>query len=198
MRLIDRIAADFGPVDILINNAGFGWYGYTYDMQWQTCRDMLRLNIEAATHLTMMTLKEMKNRGEGHIVHVGSISGFLPIQGISVYSSSKAFLRSFSASLYREMRGSGVHVSCVMPSAVRTDFFRSAVERPGGRPIPAENRGMSPEVVARRILTLLKRPRKLAVIPRVCSILPALDMIFGWVMDLLGPVLLRKPDIKAV
>lgn len=196
--LVERIAADLGRIDVFINNAGFGWYGYTYDMEWETCRDMLRLNVEAMTHMTLMVMKKMQTRATGHIVHVGSISGFMPIQGISVYSSTKAFVKNFSESLYREMRHSGINVSCVVPSAVRTEFFSSALEKPNGRPVPAGNYGMEPEKVARRVLSLLNRPRKLSVVPRIYSILPAIDMIFGWVMDLLGPVLLRKNYVKAV
>lgn len=196
--LIGRVNADLGHIDIFINNAGSGWYGYTYDMEWKTCREMLRLNIEAVVHMTLMVLKEMREEGRGHIVHVGSIAGLMPIQGISLYSSSKAFVRNFSVSLYREMRRSGVHVGCILPSAVRTDFFQTAAEKTNGRSVPAGEGGMKPETVARRILSLLKRPRKIAVVPHIFSVLPFVDMVLGWLIDLLGPVLLRKADGKAL
>jgi uncharacterized protein len=189
--LLDRVYAAFGTIDVLVNNAGFGWYGYGYDMELNDSSDMVDLNVKAVVHLTLTVLKRMKERKSGHIINMGSIAGSLPIQGIALYGASKAFVENFSEALFREMRGSGVHVSVIKPGAVRTEFFKQAEARTHGSKMPAL-RGMDPERIASKVVGLLNKPRKVIVIPKILGVLPFVDWLFGWVIDLIGPLLLKK------
>ncbi len=190
-RLFREVQAS-GGIDVLINNAGLGWYGYGADMPWPTARQMLEVNVAAVVHLTLLFLPEMRARNSGHIVNVGSIAGSLPSQGVALYSASKSFLDAFSTSLYREMRGNRVYVSIVRPGPVATEFFEAAADRSAGRRVPAEGLAVSPEAVACCICSLLRRPRRVAYVPGLLRFVPWVEPALGWLMDLLGPLLLRR------
>ncbi len=191
LRLFERIEARHGPIDVLINNAGFGWYGYFADMPWPTALEMIQVNSAAVAHLSSLFLPQMKDRNTGHIINVSSIAGGLPSQGVAMYSATKSFLDAFTTALHRELRGSNVHASVVRPGPVSTGFFESAERREGGRPVPSERLGISAERVADRIWKLIRKPRRVIYVPWFLGIVPWIEAGFGWLMDLLGPLLLR-------
>ncbi len=183
---------EFGDVDVLVNNAGFGWYGYYADMPWETTQSMIHLNVEAVAHLTSLYLGHMQERGTGHIINIGSISGSFPNQGTSAYSASKAYLNAFTTVLFRELRPTQIHASLVLPGPVATEFFDYASNSRGSRSIPAERFAVSPQRVAACVWSLLKRPRRLAYVPWWLGAAPWVELFFGWFIDLLGPLLLRR------
>jgi hypothetical protein len=191
-RIYQTVRASYGGADVLINNAGFGWYGYGSDMPWELAEQMIKVNTEAMVHLTLLYLPEMRRRGYGHIINVGSIAGGMPNQGIMLYSATKAFEDAFTTSLFRELRGGNVHVSIVRPGPVSTEFYATARERPAGLRIPAERFAVSPERVVGRIWSLLKRPRRVAFVPRILWFTLWVEPYFGWIIDRLGPLLLRR------
>lgn len=182
-----------GTPHVLVNNAGLGWYGYYAEMPWETAQEMLQVNVAAVMHLTRLFLPNMRQRERGHIVNVGSISGNLPNQGIAIYAASKAFLNAFTSSLYRELVGTCLSVSVVRAGPVSSEFYQTAKTRPGGRPVPAERFAVSSESVAHSIWGLLQRPRKVIYVPSILSVSSWLEPLFGWLIDRIGPVLLRRP-----
>jgi short-subunit dehydrogenase len=153
---------------------------------------MLAVNVAGLLHLTLLYLPEMTARGTGHIINIGSIAGCLPEQGIGVYSATKAFVDAFSTALFRELRGTGVHVSVVRAGSVATEFQKVAKESPGGGAVPAENLAVAPERVADCVWRLIRRPRRQAFVPGFLVLAPWLEPLFGWIIDRLGPVLLRR------
>jgi short-subunit dehydrogenase len=179
-------------VDVLVNNAGFGWYGYYADMAFETAREMLQVNVSAVIQLTRLLLPGMLERRSGHIINIGSIAGSLPNQGIAIYSASKAFLDAFTTSLHRELRGSGVQVSVVRPGPVKTEFFQTARTLPEGGSIPAERFAVSAERVASSIVNLLNHPRRVVFVPWFLCLSAWLELAFGGLIDHLGPLLLRR------
>ncbi|GER79376.1 MAG: oxidoreductase [Anaerolineaceae bacterium] len=187
-----RVFEQVGAADVLVNNAGFGWYGYFNEMRWETARDMLQVNVEAAAHLTTLFLPGMRERNRGHIVNVGSISGNIPSQGIALYGATKAFLDNFTTALARELRGTRVHASVVRAGPVRTEFGEAALSRENGGHVPTEKVGVTSEVVAREIWRLLQRPRRVVYVPRWMGIVPWVELSFGWIIDRVGPLLLRR------
>lgn len=191
-QLFREVRSRFGDIDVLVNNAGFGWYGYGDEMGWQKARQMIELNIIAVANLTLLFLGEMKRRNQGHIINVSSIAGSLPSQGIALYSGSKSFVDSFTTSLHRELKGTNVHISLIKPGAVATPFFDTAAAGPAGRRIPVESMAISPKAVARRIVALIKKPKRVVYIPRFMRLVPWVEMSFGWLIDMLGPLLLRR------
>ncbi len=187
-----RLFEQVRGVDVLVNNAGFGWYGYFKEMSWETAREMLDVNIGATAHLTSLFLPGMFNRNFGRIINVGSISGSIPSQGIAMYAASKSFMDAFTTALYRETRGTQVHVSVVRAGPVQTEFCESALHRENGGHVPTEKVGVTPEHVAWRIWKLLLRPRRVIYVPRWLQIVPWVELSFGWLEDLIGPLLLKR------
>ncbi len=191
-RLFRQVYAGWGPLDLLVNNAGMGWYGYCVDMPWPVAQQMMQVNMAAMVHLTLLFLPSMRARGSGHIINVSSIAGSLPNQGIAMYGATKSFVDNFTTSLYREMRGSGVKVSVVRPGPVATEFFDASSDARTGLRMPAERFGVRPERVAERIWALVKRPRRVAYVPGFFYWVPWVEPTVGWLIDLLGPLLLKK------
>lgn len=191
-RLAAAVQAAHGCPDVLVNNAGFGWYGYFAEMPWETAGALMQVNVVAPVHLTALLLPEMLSRRWGMVVNVSSIAGGMPNQGVAVYAASKAFLNSFTSSVYRETRGSGVQVCAVLPGPVASEFFTQALRHPQGRAVPAEGFAVPPERVAGKVWSVLRRPRRFAYVPGVLGVTPWLEWFFGWAIDLAGPLLLRR------
>jgi short-subunit dehydrogenase len=191
-RVIQEVTGRFGGADVLVNNAGLGWYGYGAEMSWKTAWEMLQVNVEAVAQLTLGFLKKMRERGSGHIVNVGSISGSIPSQGVALYGATKSFLDNFTTALYRELRGTRVHVSVVRAGPVKTEFCETALQQENGMHVPTERVGVTSEQVAQRIWTLIQRPRRVIYVPDWLRVVPWAELTFGWVIDRVGSLLLRK------
>ncbi len=191
-RVLEQAHALAGGVDILVNSAGFGWYGYGSEMPWEVARAMIQTNMTALAHMTLLVLRDMKARGRGHIVNISSIAGSLPEQGTALYSATKAFVDNFTTALHRELRGTAIHVSLIRPGPVQTEFFSRAADQPGGFRVPGERFAITPERVAARVVAVLRRPRRVVHIPGWWRIAPWIEPALGWLIDRLGPALLRR------
>jgi short-subunit dehydrogenase len=111
-------------IDVLVNNAGFAVYGNFSESDWQKEAEMLQVNVIALTHLTKLFLPKMMDRNSGSILNVSSVAGWGPMPRWSVYAATKAFVLSFSEALAREVKGSGVKVTCFCPTVTQTLFFK--------------------------------------------------------------------------
>jgi len=191
-RLVRYVDASLSGLDVLVNNAGFSWYGFFSNMAWGSAQDMLRVNVEAVVHLTRYFLPAMQAQGSGHIVNIGSIAGGLPAQGIAMYSATKAFLDAFTTSLHRELKGTRVHASILRPGAVKTDLFDAADQHPGGARIPAERFAVPAHRVAEGVWRVLNHPRRVVYVPGWLVVVPWVELCFGWAQDGLGPLLLKR------
>ena len=192
LRVYERVEETHGGADVLVNNAGIGWYGYGEEMPWKLAQEMLEVNVTAVVHLTLLFMKKMRERNFGHIINIGSISGSLPSQGIAVYGATKSFLDAFTTALYRETVGSQVCLSVVRAGPVTTEFYDLAERRPGGFRVPAEKFAISADSVAQRIWGLIQRPRRVIYVPRLLAVTPWVEAFFGWLIDRVGPLLLKR------
>ncbi len=111
-----------GPVDYLINNAGFGTFGTLVDTPLASQQRMIRLHIDATVELSRAAIPFMKERGGGVIINVASVGGFLAMRDTAVYGGTKAFLVSFSNSLQQEVVGQNIRVQCLCPGFTRTEL----------------------------------------------------------------------------
>lgn len=111
-----------GPVDYLVNNAGFSTYGHFTDLGIESQRDMVGLHIDATMTLCRAAIPFMRERGGGHIINVSSVGAFLPGKGLAVYGATKAFLNYFSQALQAELAGSGIEVQALCPGYTHTEF----------------------------------------------------------------------------
>ena len=122
----DETTAQKINVDYLINNAGFGTYGFYAISDWEKELQMLNLNIVALCQLTKLYLKDMvKNKG-GKIMNVASTAAFQPCPTMSVYGATKAFVLSFSEAVDNEVREKGITVTALCPGATRSGFQAAA------------------------------------------------------------------------
>jgi len=187
-----RVCAEAGAADVLVNNAGLGWYGFGSDMPWKMALEMLQVNVEAVAQLTISFLGRMRLRDAGHIINVGSISGSIPSHGIALYGATKSFLDNFTTALYRELTGTRVHVSVVRAGPVRTEFGEVALSKENGGHVPTEHVGVTANYVAWRIWKLMLRPQRVIYVPGWLGVVPWAELAFGWIIDRVGPLLLRK------
>ena len=110
-------------IDILINNAGmFFFHELTPDYVGRA-EAMLALHVLTPTRLCTLFGEEMKHRRQGYIINVSSLTAQIPAPGIILYAATKAYLKSFSKSLYFEMRPYGVGVTTVLPAAIATPLY---------------------------------------------------------------------------
>jgi len=114
------------PVDLLINNAGFGLRGAFAETDWAAESRLLQVNVAALAHLTKLFLPEMVRRGAGRILNVASTAAFVPGPFMAMYYASKAFVLSFSEALSNEVQGTGVSVTALCPGPTRTEFAVAA------------------------------------------------------------------------
>ena len=190
-RVYSQVESEYGHVDVLINNAGLGWYGFGTDMPWTIAYEISQVNITAVVHFTLLCLNKMRSLGTGHIINIGSISGSLPSQGVALYGATKSFLDNFTTALYRELAGTQLHVSVVRAGPVFTEFDEAVANLNGGLHLPTEHIGVSAETVANRIWNLLEHPRRVIYVPSWLRITPFVESTFGWIIDRLGPLLLQ-------
>jgi short-subunit dehydrogenase len=114
------------PIDVLVNNAGFGVGGEFADTKLQRELEMIQVNISALTHLTKLFLPAMIKRKAGRVLNVASTAAFQPGPLMAVYYATKAYVLSFSQALAEELRHSGVTVTALCPGPTRTRFAASA------------------------------------------------------------------------
>jgi short-subunit dehydrogenase len=110
-------------IDILVNNAGmFFFHELTPDYTLRA-ETMLALHMLTPTRLCTLFGEEMKHRRQGYIINVSSLTAQIPAPGITIYAATKAYLKSYSKSLYFEMRPYGVGVTTVLPAAIATPLY---------------------------------------------------------------------------
>ncbi|MBV7697111.1 SDR family oxidoreductase [Streptomyces sp. TRM70350] len=124
---IEAVAARLGdrrnPVDLLINNAGFGNKGRYLDVPMADELKMLKVHCEAVLRLTSAATEAMRERGRGGVVNVASVAAFLPR---GTYGASKAWVVQFTQGAARDLAGTGVRMMALCPGFVRTEFHQRA------------------------------------------------------------------------
>src|ERR1700680_4026782 len=114
------------PIELLINNAGFGAYGEFHKVEAQRLLDMVQVNVAAVAHLTHLFLPPMVERRSGYILIVASTASFQPVPYISTYAATKGFDLLFAEGLAEEVRRYGVRVCALCPGSTESEFARIA------------------------------------------------------------------------
>lgn len=118
------------PVDVLINNAGFGIYGEHMSIPWEKEHEMLELDIIVLAQLTKLFLKDMLARNFGYILLVSSIGAYQPSPVYASYSAAKSFVLYFGEALNYELRKTNVGISVISPGVTATEFLQVAGQPP--------------------------------------------------------------------
>jgi short-subunit dehydrogenase len=167
-KMISSTREQLGRIDVLINNAGFGYLGTVEETPPSVVREIFDLNFEAPLRASQLVIPIMKAQGGGHIINVSSVVGRrgLPLNGI--YCATKFALQGISESLRLEVKDSGIDVSIVSPAATESEFGENV--RHGRVKAKFKPTGMvqSAEDVARSIVECIRHP-KLEVYPNRTS-----------------------------
>lgn len=113
-------------IDVLVNNAGFCVFGDHAAVDGKRLESMLNLNVLSLSQMCRVFGEDMKRRGSGKILNVGSMAGYIPTVGMAAYAASKAYVNLFSAGIAAELADSGVQVSVLCPPATQSKFMATA------------------------------------------------------------------------
>lgn len=126
---IKQIETEIGPIDVLINNAGYGHEGLLEESPLAELEAQFRVNVFGAVAMIKAVLPQMRQRRRGHILNVTSMGGFITMPGISYYCGSKFALEGISETLASEVAGLGIHVTAIEPGSFRTDWAGRSMVR---------------------------------------------------------------------
>jgi NAD(P)-dependent dehydrogenase (short-subunit alcohol dehydrogenase family) len=133
----------FGRLDVVVNNAGYGQFGFVEEVSEQDARDQIETNVFGALWVTQAALPYLREQRSGHIIQVSSIGGIVAFPNVGIYHASKWALEGFSQSLAQEVAPFGVHVTLIEPAGFSTDWSgsssRTAEALPAYADLHAEN-----------------------------------------------------------
>ncbi|MGV3639171.1 MAG: 3-ketoacyl-ACP reductase [Adhaeribacter sp.] len=155
---VDKIKADLGPVDILINNAGTGTFGKFLELEPEQWEQQVKVNLFGVYYATRAVLPQMIERKTGDIINISSTAGKSGSATTSAYSASKFGVFGLSESLMQEVRRHNIRVTALAPSTVVTDLAESANLITGDA-----EKVMHPEDFAELIIAQLKLHRRIFV-----------------------------------
>ena len=187
-RLVEEAVTTFGRVDVLVNNAGLGYFGPVETTPPDEARHLFEINVMGTLHGVQAAVPHMRRQGSGHIINISSIVGKRATPGNGVYSATKFAQVALSEALRLELASAGIRVSVVCPVSTTTEFFavagaRSPLQFAAAGPI------FSPAQVADAIARCVRRPRAEVMIYRPARALVILNAVAPRLADrILGAV----------
>jgi len=127
--VVAEVEASFGPVDVLVNNAGYGHEGIFEESALEEMRQQFEVNVFGAVAVTKAFVPYFRQRRAGHIINITSMGGFITMPGIAYYCGSKFALEGISDTLSQELKPFGIHVTAVAPGSFRTDWAGRSMRR---------------------------------------------------------------------
>ncbi|MFI5508944.1 SDR family oxidoreductase [Mycobacterium sp. NPDC051804] len=119
----------FGRLDIVVNNAGYGHFGFIEELTEKEARDQIETNVFGALWVTQAALPYLRAQRSGHIIQVSSIGGITAFQNVGIYHASKWALEGFSQALAQEVAPFGIHVTLIEPGGFSTDWAGASSKR---------------------------------------------------------------------
>ncbi len=139
-------------IDVLINNAGLGYFGNLEDMPIEQWHEMFDTNVDGIFYTCKEIIPVMKQQQSGHIINIASTAALEGMPQVAAYCASKWAVKGLTESLWRELRDYKIKVTCVYPGSTKTDFFRNS---PGIKP---HDYMLMPEDVAAMIVHAIETP----------------------------------------
>lgn len=128
-QIVAKAEEQVGPIDVLVNNAGYGHEGILEETSLDELRKQFDANVFGAVAMMKAVLPGMRARRRGHIINVTSMGGFITMPGITAYCGSKFALEGISEALGKEMKALGIHVTALAPGQFRTDWAGRSMVR---------------------------------------------------------------------
>lgn len=155
---LDAVQAKWGPIDVLVNNAGVMWVGkFDEESEDATCRQ-IEVNLHGVIRGVKAAAPAMRARRHGHIVTIASAASKLSPPGEATYAATKHAVLGYLRAVRAELRGTGVEISVVMPGVVDTELARGTAT--GAAKL------LQPGDVARAVVAVIERPRFEVTVPR--------------------------------
>jgi short-subunit dehydrogenase len=182
--MVKETVANYGRLDVLVNNAGLGFSADVKDIDPAKLRQQVAVNLVGVIECAQAVLKPMLSQGTGHIINVASLAGLVAAPGSSVYSATKFGVIAFSDSLRREVHKHGILVTTFCPGFVATNFSprlkKIAARAPDAAHLPGV---MSVDYVAKVIAGIIRHPRKEVLVPFGFSTVVRLGRAFPGIVD---------------
>ncbi|ASA23936.1 SDR family NAD(P)-dependent oxidoreductase [Paenibacillus donghaensis] len=164
-----KILAEYGKIDILLNNAGYGKFAAFSEMEAHEFADMMDVNYMGIVRCTQAVLPSMLERRSGQIINLASMAGKIGTAKSVAYTATKHAVLGFTNALRQELRGSGVIISAVNPGPIATDFFKTA--DPSGNYEKSMARFiMTPEYVCSKIIKVMEKGKEELDLPRLAGL----------------------------
>jgi short-subunit dehydrogenase len=180
----------FGRVDVLVNNAGFGFSGTIEETTEADMRELMDVNYFGAFNAVRAVLPHMRAQRRGHIVNVSSVVGKMAFPYHGAYSSTKFALVALTEALRGELAGSGVTATVVLPGSTRTEFFDVQRTNDGHVSAPTGPQ-QDPDVVARAIVRSVRKPTPEVNMVRAYRLAYGLNGFFPVLRDVAGRIFYR-------
>ncbi len=183
--MVRAVLEQFGKIDILFNNAGFGSVDWFENLRPERhIETLVRVNLVGTMLVARAVLPHMLQRRAGHIINMASVAGLIAAPLITTYAASKYGVRAFTDALRREVSPFGVKVSGIYPGPAATEFGKQLERTAARERIHRSIRiHMSSTYVARRIVEVATRPRRSLVIPWWFRIITTFDTLFPVAVD---------------
>lgn len=174
---LDAVRAQWGPIDVLVNNAGVMWVGSFDDEPEDAARRQLDVNLHGVIRGVKAAAPMMRARGGGHIVTIASAASKVSPPGEATYAATKHGVLGYLRAVRAELRDSGVDLSVIMPGVVETELARGTAT--------GAARLLQPSEVARAVVSVIERPRFEVTIPRfVGTVAPIIELLPQTIRDL--------------
>jgi short-subunit dehydrogenase len=163
-RMIHATRDQLGRIDVLINNAAFGFYGSVENTPQAVVREIFDLNFESPLLACQLAIPIMRGQGGGHIINISSVAGKRGLPMTGIYCATKFALHGLSEALRVEVKDSGIDVSIINPAATETEFGDNVRRVDAGAKFKAMGHIQSAGEVAAAIVRCIRDP-KLEVYP---------------------------------
>ena len=190
---VRRAHAQFGRLDVVVNNAGYGQFGMVEELSEAEARDQMDTNLFGALWVTQAALPFLRAQRAGHIIQVSSIGGITAFPNVGMYHASKWALEGLSQALAQEVAGFGIHVTLVEPTGYSTDWAGPSARRT--TPLPAYDEFRDVVAAARAVRTANRgtpAATRSAILEVVDAERPPLRIFFG---D--GPLAIAEADYES-
>jgi len=126
-KLVEEVIVDYGRIDVLINNAGYGFLGAVEEAAADELVDVLAVNVLGTFNLMRQVLPYMRSARKGHVINLSSASGLVSTAGFGIYNASKYAIEGLTEALKLEVEGLGIKVTLIEPGAFRTNFLGTSL-----------------------------------------------------------------------
>lgn len=183
-RLVQTTIQQFGRIDVLFNNAGFGRIDWLVNLDpVRDVKAQIDVNLLGMVWVAQTVLPVMIAQHSGHIINMASMAGFVATPTYTIYAATKYAIRGFSEALRREVRIHGVIVSGIYPGGARTEFSQVAGIKRTTRITTPAFMVLSSEEVANEVWRLVQRPRRTRIIPWLLNLAAWGNLLIPGVYD---------------